>query len=127
MNPAGPPMAVTRPADTFVGVTFRFGFAHCGVLNTFVVVISMRSVGPAGACVNRKRLCTPRCQRFKPGPSITPRPDVPNRPIGEAANAVMSYHGNGVVGDPAGAVGSSKIGRASCRERVWKRVGGGEG
>src|SRR5438093_12675773 len=110
MNPAGPPTPVMRPALTLVGVTFKLGFDHCGVLNTFVVVISMRSVRPAGACVNRKRLCTPRCQRFKPGPSITPRPDVPNRPIGEAANAVMSYHGNGVVGDPAGAVGSSRFG-----------------
>ena len=35
---------------------------------------------------------------------MTPRPDVPNRPIGEAANAVMSYHGNAVIGDPPGMV-----------------------
>jgi hypothetical protein len=46
MNPADPPTAVSRPALTFVGVTFRFEFVHGGVLR-FVVVSSTRSAGPA--------------------------------------------------------------------------------
>src|SRR5438046_6430659 len=104
MNPALPPTPVTRPALTLVGVTFNFGFAHGGVLKRFVVVSSTRSAGPAARSANRNRLCTPKCQRFRPGPSITPRPAVPNRPIGGAANAVMSYHGNAVIGVPPGTV-----------------------
>src|SRR5438477_12836802 len=98
MNPALPPTPVTRPALTLVGVTFKFGFAHCGVLERFVVVSSTRSAGPAARSANRNRLCTPKCQRFRPGPSITPRPAVPNRPIAGAANAVAAYHRNGYLG-----------------------------
>ncbi len=59
INPAGPPMAVTRAAVTLVGVTFTFGFAHCGWLKTLVVVSSIRNVGALGAVRKPESLVQP--------------------------------------------------------------------
>src|SRR5262245_32449380 len=102
MAPAEPPTAVTLPAETLVGVTFRFGFCHCSLLKRFVVVISMRSVGAPGRSASRNLLCRPPCQTFSPGPTMAPRSAVPYRPIGEPANAATLYQ--------AAIVGSSRFG-----------------
>src|SRR5687768_1782013 len=86
MEPDPPPIPLIFPALTLVGVTFTLGFAYCGSLKMLVLVISMRNVGPSGRPVNLNRLCSPKCHRFRPGPSIAPRSAVPKRPTGGAPN-----------------------------------------
>src|SRR3990170_990896 len=99
MKPDVPPMALIRPAFTFVGETLVSGAAYCGVLKMFVDVSSMRRVGADAPPASRNRLCTPKCQRFRPGPVIEPRSAVPNRPIGGAAYALGSNQ-RSTVGAP---------------------------
>ena len=105
MNPDVPPIALICPALTLVDVTFMFGLAHCGVLKMFVVVNSMRKVGDCGPSLRRNLLCSPKCQRFSPGPSTEPRSAVPKRPIGGAPYAPTS--------NQRAMVGSSRSGSLS--------------
>ena len=97
MDPALPPTAVTRPAVTFVGVTFMFGPPTAALEYVRGRELDPEVRGPRGAM--RNRLCTPKCQRFSPG--LQSRRGPPSRIVrSAAANAVMSYHAiDGLVGE----------------------------
>ena len=89
--PAPPPIALMRPALTLVGVTFKFGFAHCGWLKMFVDVTSIRSVGPRRAIGQPESLVQTEMPQVQPGAfdGATRRRAEP--PDWWGANALTSY------------------------------------